>query len=184
MSAFIVPAYNLWNSKFPALRTYSSKSLQCIMWARSKSSPTLSRLPFKSQTSARSSAVFPVRCLRPGQNPEFRIRDILVWIRIRGSVPLTNGSCSFRQWPSKPTKNHFFVCLFLCLLLFDVHLHHSSKIKSHKEVTKTAETKVFSNYFCSMIEGSGLWLTNPDAGGPRTYGPGTLEIFRFSCRPQ
>ncbi len=37
--------------------------------------------------------------------PVFRIRDILVRIRIRGSVPLTNGSssgsCSFRQVPSK-----------------------------------------------------------------------------------
>jgi hypothetical protein len=32
-----------------------------------------------------------------------RIRDILVRIRIRGSVPLTNGSgsCHFRYWPSR-----------------------------------------------------------------------------------
>ncbi len=30
-----------------------------------------------------------------------RIRDILVRIRIRGSVPLTNGSSYFRQWPSR-----------------------------------------------------------------------------------
>jgi len=30
--------------------------------------------------------------------PVFWIRDILVRIRIRGSVPLTNGSCFFHQW--------------------------------------------------------------------------------------
>ncbi len=31
----------------------------------------------------------------------FRIRDIMEWIRIRGSMPLTNGSgsCFFRHWP-------------------------------------------------------------------------------------
>ncbi len=40
--------------------------------------------------------------------PVLRIHDILVWIRIRGSMPLTNGSgsCYFCQWPSKmPIKN-------------------------------------------------------------------------------
>jgi hypothetical protein len=33
----------------------------------------------------------------------FRIREILVWIRIRGSLPLTNGSgsCYFRLRPSR-----------------------------------------------------------------------------------
>jgi hypothetical protein len=29
------------------------------------------------------------------------IREILVWIRIRRSIPLTNGSCYFRQKPSR-----------------------------------------------------------------------------------
>ncbi len=33
------------------------------------------------------------------------------------------------------TKNFFFTIVFL-LLLFKVHLHHVSKIKSPKEVTK------------------------------------------------
>jgi hypothetical protein len=33
----------------------------------------------------------------------FRIHDILVWIRIRGYMPLANGSgsCYFRHWPSR-----------------------------------------------------------------------------------
>ncbi len=40
------------------------------------------------------------------------IRDILVRIRIRGYVPLTNGSwfgsCYFLPWPSKRQQNTFF----------------------------------------------------------------------------
>ena len=68
-----------------------------------------------------------------------RIRYIVI---IRGSVPLTNGSgsgsdtgsCYFPQWPSRLQKKvfqSFFYVYFLKL-----HLHHFSKIKSHKEVTK------------------------------------------------
>ncbi len=43
-----------------------------------------------------------------GVDPDPRIHDIFVWIRIRGSMPLTNGSefgsrsCYFRHWPSVP----------------------------------------------------------------------------------
>ena len=48
----------------------------------------------------------------------FRIHDILVWIRIRirGSMPLTNGSgsCYFRHWPSRcQQKTNFFTQFFL-----------------------------------------------------------------------
>ncbi len=66
----------------------------------------------------------------------FRSRDILVRIRIRGSLPLTYGiqlrilffsSVTFKT----STKNKFFAYYFL-----KVHLHHYSKIKSHKEVKK------------------------------------------------
>jgi hypothetical protein len=66
--------------------------------------------------------------------PVLRIRDILVRIRIRRFVPLTNGSglgsCYFRQWPSR-WRWSFFACYFLKL-----HLHHFLKIKSRKEITK------------------------------------------------
>ncbi len=65
-------------------------------------------------------------------------REILVQIRFRGSVPTDYGSgfgsgtCSFPQWPSRcEQKIDFFYYYFL-----KVHLHHSPKIKSHKEVTK------------------------------------------------
>jgi hypothetical protein len=58
-----------------------------------------------------------------------RIHEILVRIRIHGSIPLTNGS------GGDPA-------IFVSVLqdvnkkLLKVHLHHFSKIKSHKEVTK------------------------------------------------
>ncbi len=45
---------------------------------------------------------------------ELRIRDILVRIRIRRSVPLTNGSGSwcFRHWPSRRHQKTIFVLRF------------------------------------------------------------------------
>jgi hypothetical protein len=67
--------------------------------------------------------------------PVLRIHVILERIRIRVSIPLTNGSwsgsCFFRQWPSRRQQKILFSSIFL-----KVHLHHFSKIKSHKEVTK------------------------------------------------
>ncbi len=59
-----------------------------------------------------------------------RIHDILVWIRIRGSMPLTNGSGSFcfLHWPSRcqqksNLKKSFFAYYFLKVLL-----HNFTKI--------------------------------------------------------
>ncbi len=69
----------------------------------------------------------------------FWIRDILVQIRIRGSVPLTNESGSWFFVSDTPIKNQIFVAFFF----LKVHLHHSSKIKSHKKSLKTAEIKIF-----------------------------------------
>jgi hypothetical protein len=72
--------------------------------------------------------------------PVLRIHDILVQIRIRGSMPLTNGSGSWiLQFSSlafkMPKKNRFLFC-FSAYFFLKVHLHHFSKIKSQKEVTK------------------------------------------------
>ncbi len=78
----------------------------------------------------------------------FRIRDILVRIRILGSVPLINGygtrilhfsSMTFKM----PTKNISISFYFLCLSFLKVPLHHSSKIKSHKDVTKQQKSRFF-----------------------------------------
>jgi hypothetical protein len=57
-----------------------------------------------------------------------RIHEILVRIRIRGSIPLTNGSgfgsCYFVSHLQDVNSKVF------CLLLLEVHLHHVSKIKT------------------------------------------------------
>jgi hypothetical protein len=58
-----------------------------------------------------------------------------VWI-LR-SVPLTNrpgsGSCFFRQWPSRCQQKN--IIFFKAFYFLKIHLHHSSQIKSLKEVT-------------------------------------------------
>ena len=78
------------------------------------------------------------------------IRDILGWIRIRGSMP--------RHWPSRcQQKTNFLTQFFLLtVLLFEgtFTVHHFSKIKSQKE-SQNSRNQGFSYYFCMMIEGSG-----------------------------
>ncbi len=78
--------------------------------------------------------------------PALRIQDVLVWIRIRVSMPRTNGSRSrfgpgsfyFRHWPSRDQQKTNLRKKFFCSLPYflKVHLHHFSNIKSEKAVTK------------------------------------------------
>ncbi len=92
--------------------------------------------------------------------PVLRIHDILVWIRIRGSMPLTNGSgsCYFLHWPSRCQKKLIFSAYRYYFL--KVHLHHFSKIKSQREL-QNSRNQGFSYYFCMIIEGPGsITLTN------------------------
>ncbi len=92
--------------------------------------------------------------------PVFRIHDIFAWIRIRGSMPLTNGSgsCYFRHWPSRCQPKTNFLTQFFLLV---TSLHYFSKIKSQKE-SQNGRIQDFSYYFCVMIEGSGgpknMWI--------------------------
>ncbi len=60
----------------------------------------------------------------------------------------------FRHWPSRCKQKTNFLTQFFCLLFLKVHLHHFSKIKSHKE-SQNSRNQGFSYYFCMMIEGSG-----------------------------
>ncbi len=91
--------------------------------------------------------------------PVLRIHDILGWIRIRGSMPLTNGSgsCYYRHWPSRcqqKKKKKNFNTIFPAYYFLKVHLHHFSTIKSQKD-SQNSRNQGFSYYFCMMIEGSG-----------------------------
>jgi hypothetical protein len=67
--------------------------------------------------------------------PVLGIHDISV--RIRGCIPLTNGSWYFRQWPSiwQPIFIVFTEFFFVYYLLFEATFTSFSKIKSHKEVS-------------------------------------------------
>ncbi len=63
----------------------------------------------------------------------------------------------------RPLRARFYAYYFLM-----VHLHYSSKIKSHKEVT---EQFFLLLLFCLMMEGSGFVQIMTDPGGPQTYDP-------------
>ncbi len=75
-----------------------------------------------------------------------RIHDILVWIRIREPMSLTNGSGSGyyyfvidiqdanKKLISKKNSADYFL---------QVHLHHFSKIKRQKEVIQQQESRFF-----------------------------------------
>jgi hypothetical protein len=101
----------------------------------------------------------------------FRIHDILGWIRIFGSMLLTNGSgsgsCYFHHRPLRCQQ------FFLLIKVLKVHLHHFSKIKSQKE-SQNRRNQGFTYYFCIMIEGSGsvsIPLTSGfGSGRPKTCG--------------
>ncbi len=89
-----------------------------------------------------------------------RIHGILVWIRIRGSMPLTNrfgcesGSCYFRHWPSNANKKlilkkvvKIVIKNFFCLLLFAGTFTSFFKDKKSKRNHKTVGIKVFLPIF-------------------------------------
>ncbi len=83
----------------------------------------------------------------------------LIWIRIRGSMPLTNGSgCGsgsfyFHHWPSRcHQKTNFkksFSAYYFLKVLF------TSFFKKVKKKSQNSRNQDFSYYFCLMIEGSG-----------------------------
>jgi hypothetical protein len=114
-----------------------------------------------------------------------RIHDILGWIRIRirGSMPLTNGSGSgswirillFSSLTFKmPAKTNFFNTIFSPYDFLKLHLHHFSKIKIQKEL-QNRMNQGFSYYFCMMIEGSGSGSRAGSGSGsiPLTSGSGS-----------
>jgi hypothetical protein len=51
--------------------------------------------------------------------PVLRIRDILVWIRFRGSVSLTTVMDPVRHCPSRRQQKLFFLSFLLITVLFE-----------------------------------------------------------------
>ncbi len=130
--------------------------------------------------------VYPVLTHCPGRIffSVLRIHEIL--IRIRGFIPLTDGSgsgsCYYRQWPSRRKNKKFdFFLIFFSYYILKVHLHNFSKIKSHKEVTKQIGINVFLNIFDwwekdpdpELDPDLYLWLIDPDSdpGGSKHMDP-------------
>ncbi len=76
-------------------------------------------------------------------------RGILVRIRIRGSVPLANGSGSwyFRQWPSRWQLKINFFPTFFCLLLFEATFTSFFIGKKSHRSRKIVRIKVFLTIF-------------------------------------
>jgi hypothetical protein len=99
-----------------------------------------------------------------------RILDMLVRIRIRGSVPRTNGSgsgaYSFNQWPSRRQKKIFFPLLGTVFL--KVQLHHFSKIKKVIRKSQNSRNQGFSYYFFLMMK-------DPDPGAQIHTDPTDLD---------
>ncbi len=99
----------------------------------------------------------------------FRIHDILVWIRIRGSIPLPNGfgsgSCYFRHRTSRCQQKTNFLFYFSAYYFLKIHLYLFSKIKSPKE-SQNSRNQGFSYYFAWSGSGS-IPLTNGSGSGSR-----------------
>ncbi len=72
-------------------------------------------------------------------------------------------------------EKYFFLTKFLCLFFFEFTLHHSLKMKSHKEVTKEQKSRFFFIFLLVLIEGSESIQINADPGSPKAYGSGTLD---------
>jgi hypothetical protein len=93
----------------------------------------------------------------------FRIYDFLVWIRIRGFMPLTNGSGSgfvifVIDLQDRNKKLIEKKKVFLLITFRTYNLHNFSEIKSPKEATKWKESRFFLLFLPDerrMIEGSG-----------------------------
>jgi hypothetical protein len=130
-----------------------------------------------------------------------RIHDILVWISIRGSMPLTIGSgwgsqsFYFRHWPSRCQQKTNLKKGFL-LSTFKGTFTSFFKSKKSKISNKTVGINVFLTIFAWWQKDPNLdpdpdpclWLIDPDPDleGPKTDGSGSgfatlLKIMCF-CR--
>ncbi len=109
--------------------------------------------------------------------PEIEVWTTVLRIRIRGSMPLTNGSgsCFFFIDLQDANKKQFFFKKLSCLLLFEgtCTMYIIFQRQKLKKKSQNSRNQGFSYYFCLMIEGSG------SRSVPPTYGSGS-----GSRRPQ
>ncbi len=111
--------------------------------------------------------------------PVFRIHAVLVWIRIRVSMPLTNGfrSCYFRHWPSRCQQKTNYFNKDILLITFWRYIYTIFKDKKSKRSHKPVG---FLNIFAAWLKDLDpdpdpdpyFLLTDTDPGGPKTCGSG------------
>ncbi len=102
-----------------------------------------------------------------------------MWIRIRGSMPLTNrsgsgfgsGSFYFYHWPSRSQqKTYFFKSFSAYYVCYGGTFTSFFKDKKIKKNSQNSRNQGFSSYFCLMIEGSrpgSIPLTHGSGSGSR-----------------
>ncbi len=167
------------------------------LWAFSSGSAPLMRIPLVAPTPVPTMTAVGVA--RPSEQGHaaagspihtfsfkavFRIHDILVWIRIRGFMPLTNesrcgcgsgcGSFYFHLWPSRRQQKTNLKKKFSCILC----IYH-----------KPVEIKVFLIIFGSgsipLTNGSGSGRLKTRGSGGFGFGSGTLlqtkNTWRENC---
>jgi hypothetical protein len=98
-----------------------------------------------------------------------QIHDILVWIRIRGSMPLTNesGSCPFCHFDSQDANKKLIFLKLLITFWMYIYSHDFSKIKSQKEVKKQKESRLFLLLLLDERRIRYLVVTNGSISGSR-----------------
>ncbi len=102
--------------------------------------------------------------------------DPCLWLMDPDSDPDPDpgsGSCYFGHWPSRwKQKTKFFNTIFSAYYFLKLNLHHFSKIKSQIK-SQNSRNQGFSQYFCTMIEGSG-------SGSRAGSGPGSIPLTSWS----
>ncbi len=91
--------------------------------------------------------------------PVFRIRDLLIPIRMRilGSVPLTgSGSCSFRQWPSRSQQKQF---VFLQVFIRIPYWRYSYIFLQRWKVIERSQNRRNKSFFLHFLA---CWWKDPD----------------------
>ncbi len=88
-------------------------------------------------------------------------------------------------WLTDPAPNHCVLSVIFstatkklfCLYFLKIHLHHFSKIKSHKPVGIKVILTIFA--WWQKDPNPYLWLMDPDQGGPKIYESGSATLL---CR--
>jgi hypothetical protein len=134
-----------------------------------------------------------LRRLSPQFQSVFPIHDILVWIRIRRSMPLTNGSrfgsgcCYFRHLTSRTQQKKIFKSFSTYFLLFECSgtyvIYIIFQRSNVQKKSQNSRNQVFSYYLCLMIGVEGLGSKIGSGSTPLTgSGSGTLiAIFSVCC---